>query len=47
MAGLQTVPCHIAGMGLGIVSLEDKIVFDSLIDRQDAGEGRQPHDIGL
>ena len=24
MTGLQTVPCHIAGMGLGIVSLEDK-----------------------
>ena len=35
MTGLQTVPCYIAGMGLCIVSLEDKIVFDSLIGRQD------------
>ena len=35
MIDLQTVPCHIAGMGLGIVLLEDKIVSNSLIDRQD------------
>ena len=35
MTGLQTVPCHIAGMGLGIVFLEEKIVSNSLIDRQD------------
>ena len=31
MMGLQTVPCHIAGMGLGIVLLGDKIVFNSLM----------------
>ena len=30
-----TVPCHIAGMGLDIVLLEDKIVSNSLIERQD------------
>ena len=35
MTGLQTVPCHIAGMGLDIVLLEDKIVSYSLIERQD------------
>ena len=31
---LQTVPCHIAGMGLHIVLLEDKIVCYSRIERQ-------------
>ena len=35
MTALQTVPWHIAGMGLGIVLLEDKIVSHSLIDWQD------------
>ena len=34
MTGLQRVPGHIAGMGLGIVLLEDIIVSNSLIDRQ-------------
>ena len=33
MTGLQTVPCHIAGMVLGIVLLEDKIASNGLIDR--------------
>ena len=32
---LQTVPCYIAGMGLGIVLLEEKIISKSLRDRQD------------
>ena len=35
MTGLKTVPCHIAGMGLVIVSLEDEIVSTSLINRPD------------
>ena len=35
MTDLQTVPCHIAGMGLGIVLLEDQIVSNSLINQQD------------
>ena len=35
MTCLQTIPSLIAGIGLGVVLLEDKIVFNSLIDRQD------------
>ena len=35
MTDLKTVPCHIAGMGLSIVLLEDEIVSNSLINRQD------------
>ena len=35
MTGLQTVPCHIADMVSGIVLLEEKIVSNSLRDRQD------------
>ena len=35
MTGLKTVPCQIAGMGLVIVLLEDEIVSNSLINRQD------------
>ena len=35
MTGLQTVPCHIAGMGRGIALLEEKIVSNRLIDQYD------------
>ena len=35
MTGLKTVTCHIAGMGLVIVLLEDEIVSNSLINRED------------
>ena len=35
MTGLQTVPCHIADMVSGIVLLDEKIVSNSLRDRQD------------
>ena len=35
MATLQTVPYHIAGMGSGMVLLEEKIVSNSPRDRQD------------
>ena len=34
MTGLQTVPYRIAGMGLNIVLLEEKIVSNSPTDRQ-------------
>ena len=32
MTCLQTIPSLIAGIGLGVVLLEDKIVSNSLID---------------
>ena len=35
MTSLQSVPCHNAGMGSGIVLLEEKIVSNSPVDRQD------------
>ena len=35
MTGLQTVHCHIAGMGLGNVLLEEKIVSNCMRDPQD------------
>ena len=35
MTNLQTVPCHIAGMGSGIVLLDEKIVSNCTRDRQD------------
>ena len=50
MTGLQTVHCHIAGMGLGIVLLEEKIVSNCIQYERSAGhagEGIYPHCIGL
>ena len=35
MTSLQTVPCHIADMVLGIALMEEKIVFSSPRDRQE------------
>ena len=45
MTGLQTVPCHIVGMGLGIVYLVDKIASNSLLDRQDVQMKDNTHKI--
>ena len=35
MTGLYTDPCHIEGIGLGIILREEKMVSSSSVDQQD------------
>ena len=42
MVGLQTVPCHIASMRWGIVSLEENFFFPTIRDWQDM-QGKDFH----
>ena len=43
MTGLQTVPCHIAGMWSGIVLLEENFFFNSERLAEHVEEGHHPH----